>query len=143
MKIILSLIVIPGLVIGAYYFLSRPSYAPQPSPKTSTESSVSPTPTEREASPTAESPKEIKVEMKGLKFVPAVVRIKAGEKVKLTLTSDVTHTYTIDKLGLNFRLRGDEVKSFDLMVEKPGTYEVYCSIPSHKEGGMVGMLVVE
>lgn len=87
--------------------------------------------------------KEIKVSMARLRFDPSTVTIKAGEKVKLTLFSDVSHTYTIDRLGINFVVDGGQTKSFDLRVDEPGTYDVYCAIPGHKEVGMVGKLVVE
>lgn len=87
--------------------------------------------------------KEVKVSLAKLRFSPSTVTIKAGEKVKLTLSSDVSHTYTIDSLGINFVINGGQTQSFDLRVEKPGTYDVYCAIPGHREVGMVGKLVVE
>lgn len=38
---------------------------------------------------------------------------------------------------------GDETDSITFMASTPGTYEFYCTIPGHKESGMVGTLTVQ
>lgn len=143
MKGIMGLLVIVVLVAGGYYFLSRPTSAPAPSPKSSTESSVSSPAAEKETSPAAMVNREIAVAMVGLKFVPTTINVKAGEKVKLNLSSTGPHTFTVDALNINWVLNSGEFQTYDLMVDKKGSYPIYCATPGHKEAGMVGTLVVE
>jgi uncharacterized cupredoxin-like copper-binding protein len=53
-----------------------------------------------------------------------------------------THDFTIDDLGVHVVARSGE--SGSVTINAPaGSYEYYCSIPGHKQGGMVGTLVVE
>lgn len=74
-------------------------------------------------------------------------RAEAGE---LTIAFDnpasLQHDVRIESpdgqdLGGTEVISGDET-SFTIELD-PGTYEYYCSVPGHREGGMVGKLVVE
>jgi plastocyanin len=51
------------------------------------------------------------------------------------------HTFTIDKLGVNVALPVGGQKHITLNVPA-GTYTFYCSIPGHRQAGMVGTLTV-
>ena len=143
MKWLIGLMVL--LAVGGYFYFGKTSYSPPATPNQSSENLATPpaAPSGRQETPAASAAREIKVSMVKLRFDPSTVTVKAGEKIKLNLSSDVSHTYTIDKLGINFALEGGETKSFDLAVAEKGTYDVYCAIPGHKEVGMVGKLVVE
>ena len=154
-QLMIGLAVAIVVVLGAY-FLVRPTNAPQTTP------AVEVTPAESlevtpEASPTA-SPEAtgkeategsslegdtITLNMADLKFDPLTTTVKAGKSYKLTLVSKGPHTYTVDKLGINFVVASGETKTFDLKVDKKGTYDVYCATPGHKDAGMVGELVVQ
>ena len=51
------------------------------------------------------------------------------------------HDFSIDALGIHVTLNPGE--SGDGMINAPaGDYEYYCSIPGHKDAGMVGTLTV-
>lgn len=97
------------------------------------------------------------------------VRVKAGQKVRLTLinqTPYTLHDFTIDKSmpvrsvrmvkhpvdvdmghAYEYAVMVDATPNGTSIVEfiptQPGEYEFYCSIPGHREAGMVGKLIVE
>ena len=77
---------------------------------------------------------------------PSTIRIKAGEKVRLHLTSeDVAHGFLAPELGLESGpiVAGQE-KVLELTVSRPGVYTVYCNVfCSRRHGAMAGKLVVE
>ena len=155
----IGMAVVLVVVLGAY-LLVKPTNAPQTTPAievTPAAESMTEAPQATEAaSPTPEVGMEekiatetptpaaegISVTLTNLKFVPSNLTIKASKNYKLTIVSNGPHTYTIDKLGINFAVESGATKAFDLKVEKKGTYEVYCATPGHKEGGMVGKLIV-
>ncbi len=78
-------------------------------------------------------------------YTPSSFTIPADTDVSVTLTnSGVTpHNFTID----NPSVVSDDVQagqSTALTLNLPaGTYEFYCSIPGHRELGMVGTLTVQ
>jgi plastocyanin len=83
------------------------------------------------------------VEMVDLAFVPAELTIPADTDVTLVLpnTGAATHDFTIDALDVHVVARSGETATVTINAPA-GSYEYYCSIPGHKQGGMVGTLVV-
>ncbi|MFZ5827598.1 MAG: heavy metal translocating P-type ATPase [Bacillota bacterium] len=97
------------------------------------------------------------------------IRVKAGQKVRLTLVNEADHTihdFAIDKTMpvravRMIRQRPDadmgDAYLYAVMIDaaplstavvefiptRPGVYEFYCSVEGHREHGMVGRLVVE
>jgi len=156
---VIGMAVVLVVVLGAY-LLVKPTNAPQTTPTfevtPSAESVTEPEEVTGATSPTPEVGMEekiatetptpaaegISVTLANLKFVPSTLTVKAGKNYRLTIVSNGPHTYTIDKLGLNFAVESGATKAFDLKVDKKGTYNVYCATPGHKEAGMVGKLVV-
>ncbi|MDQ7848748.1 MAG: cupredoxin domain-containing protein [Armatimonadota bacterium] len=101
-----------------------------------------PTGEARPASPAGEQ--EVKITMTEFKFEPQTVEVKAGKvDFELVNAGTVEHSFVI--LGTDKRL--DSVspgQSGELEVElRPGTYQVECDIPGHKEAGMVMTIVVK
>lgn len=155
-QVVIGIAVVVVVILGAY-LLVRPTNAPQTTPAVEVpttiptevpQSSSSMSPTDIDKVATVEpsvmpTSNEIKVSLASLKFIPSVVRIKSGVSYKLTLDSKGPHTYSIDKLGINFVVGANETKTFDLKVTKKDTYNVYCATPGHTEAGMVGQLIVE
>lgn len=146
------------VVLGAY-ILVRPTNAPVTTPAEESVGAVEEMPTATpeimEATPTATPVEEkeattgsqpiaetLKVSLSNLKFSPSTLTIKAGKAYRLELTSKGPHTYTIDKLGISFVVPSGEAQTFDLLVSKKGTYNIYCATPGHQEAGMVGKLIV-
>ncbi|MGE0026003.1 MAG: plastocyanin/azurin family copper-binding protein [Thermoleophilia bacterium] len=78
-----------------------------------------------------------------LKYVESKLTAKAGEiTIKLTNASAVPHDVAIDGApGVS-----DEVQdggTAELTVNLPaGTYQYYCTVPGHRQAGMVGTLTV-
>jgi uncharacterized cupredoxin-like copper-binding protein len=99
-----------------------------------------------------------------LAFEPAEFAVPAGEEVTLRLTAGgaVGHDFVVEAAEAQGAAgdqsdEGRAVAAGDLAVahadpgqtvtgtfsiDRPGTYEVYCSIPGHREAGMAGTLTV-
>lgn len=75
-------------------------------------------------------------------FDPSYIEAGEGE-ITLTVVNEdaMPHDFTIDELGVHVGLEAGETKTFTFAAD-PGTYEFYCSIPGHREVGMVGELTV-
>jgi len=75
-------------------------------------------------------------------FTPSELDVTEGT-IELTLNNldAFPHDVTIDKLGVKLTVEANATvtESFDAT---PGVYEFYCSIPGHKDAGMVGTLTV-
>lgn len=85
----------------------------------------------------------IMVSMTEYAFDPETIEIDADTPVTITAVNDgiIEHDWTIDELSV--QIAADAGESATGTVTAPaGTYEVYCSIPGHRDAGMVGELVV-
>jgi len=111
---------------------------------------------------------EVRVEATEFAFGPATIEVTAGLPVTLTLANvgSVEHDLTVQEIPLAERSAAEgpmeghtmsaEAEQAQLHVAapagqpaeltftptQPGTYEFACSVPGHKEAGMIGTLVV-
>jgi nitrite reductase (NO-forming) len=78
------------------------------------------------------------------RFQPAEIRIKAGQNVNIALANRgaIIHDITIPALQVSLVAQPGQRVTAGLAAARPGTYEFYCSVPGHREAGMVGRLVV-
>lgn len=79
-----------------------------------------------------------------LKFVESTLTAKPGKiTIKLTNDSPVPHDVAIDGAsGVSDQVQ--DGKSAELTVDLPaGTYQYYCTVPGHRQAGMVGTLTVK
>lgn len=98
-------------------------------------------------------------------FVPDNITIPAGKMVELKLENmdGQEHDLQVDGLEVEMMSGGamdathesggpgmlavhtlaNETSSVVFMATKPGTYDFYCTLPGHKDAGMVGKLTVE
>jgi len=79
----------------------------------------------------------------GLAFAVTEVTAPAGE-ITLRSVNDQSVPHNIayeDTLGEVVTDGG--VSEITVTITEPGTYEYYCSVPGHREAGMVGTLTVE
>lgn len=77
-------------------------------------------------------------------FSPKTITVKQGETVKLNLVSDDSpHTFTINQLAVNQQFTYGKNAQVTFVASKKGTFQFYCAVPTHKENGMVGTLIVE
>jgi plastocyanin len=81
-----------------------------------------------------------------LRFAPSVVQARPGEVLRLRFANadGVTHDWSAPTVP-GAHVVAPAGRSSEVVFKAPaaGLYPVICTIPGHKEGGMVGMLIVE
>jgi probable HAF family extracellular repeat protein len=89
---------------------------------------------------------ELDVELADIRFVPTELSVPAGSTVILNLTNTGvgTHDFVIDVLGVNSGelAGGEQIQVTFTAPDEPGEFQFYCSVPGHKEAGMIGTLTV-
>ena len=92
----------------------------------------------------ANLPTAVTVETSEFKFNPASVQLPSGKKVTISLQNIgvVEHDFTVDALGIKVSAPAGKSATGEFTLDKPGTYDFYCSLPGHKEAGMHGTLSV-
>ena len=116
----------------------------------------------------AKSATDVTMEMTDFAYSPASITIPAGEPVTLTIKNagNIEHDFVVEKIDattdmlqdsgseahhahgekqnydLHVSANAGETSVLELTVSEPGTYEVFCSVPGHKEAGMIGKLNV-
>ncbi len=92
------------------------------------------------------------VEMGDLYFKPNTLTAKPGQTLEITLDNRgaLEHNFVLydtDGQRVLFEKEaiqpGQKVNISFKAPEKPGTYPFACTVPGHKEGGMVGTLTVQ
>jgi len=114
---------------------------------TASESTKAPTtatqPTKESAAPSIGT--AIDLSAVDISFSPKDLTIPANTDVSVTVTNNgvLQHNFVLDEAGVDSGLlNGGE--SATVIINLPaGTYQFYCSVPGHKEAGMVGTLIVE
>ncbi|MBF8289591.1 MAG: halocyanin precursor-like protein [Chloroflexi bacterium] len=78
-------------------------------------------------------------------FDPGTLEVAAGAKLTLTLANKGTieHDFTIDSLAIRLHAPVGQSPSVTTDAMAAGAYDFYCSIPGHKEAGMIGTLTVK
>ncbi len=82
---------------------------------------------------------------KEFSYDPATLTLKAGQGSTIVLKNagSIEHDLTVDEAGFKLTVASGNSADKELKVDKPGTYEFFCSVAGHKEGGMKGELTVE
>lgn len=77
-------------------------------------------------------------------FDPDVITVKKDDTVRITLNSvGGEHDLVIDEFNVVSEIVDDgESTTFEFTPDQVGEFEYYCSIGDHREGGMVGTLIV-
>lgn len=83
-----------------------------------------------------------------MRFNPETLTVKAGTAVKFTFRNGgiLPHDFITEGADQNVRLTnitGGRSGSGTFLANKPGTYNVVCVQPGHKEAGMTARIVVE
>ena len=87
--------------------------------------------------------REIAVTADALTFTPKVLQLRAGEDVTIMLTSeDIAHDLYVKGVGHIVHAAKGETAKGGLRIDRPGTYQFWCTVRGHKEGGMRGVLTV-
>ena len=82
-----------------------------------------------------------------MRFNPETIEVKAGQPVTISFKNAgvIAHDFITDGADKNARLvnvGGGRTQTATFEASKPGTYQVLCNQPGHKEAGMVGKIVV-
>ncbi len=162
--IILVIIVI--VLIGGIFVLNRPSSTDltpttvveiQPTTDTMIPSETTPAPTETvpvtssntilitPAPAMASAVKEFTVTGSNFSFSPNAIKVKKGDKVKITFkNAGGFHDLKIDEFGVaTSKIQDGTQETVEFTVDKTGAFEYYCSVESHRQMGMKGTLIVE
>lgn len=87
----------------------------------------------------------ITVEGANFSFIPNMITVKKGEKVKIVFKNvEGFHDFVIDELHVRtsqLNAGAEEVVEFTPM--EVGQFEFYCSVGKHRQMGMKGTLTVE
>ncbi len=109
------------------------------------------------------------VEMTSFAFAPDVLEVTVGDVVEIAIQNvePVLHDFTIDDIDadahvsylagtgqhahqepdveadVHFALTEPGTGVVHLRINEPGEFVFYCSVPGHREGGMVGTLIVQ
>jgi plastocyanin len=91
---------------------------------------------------------KITIEMGEYYYKPATITVSPGASVTVTLKNAGTlqHNFYCDQINPTESSLVDAGKSADFTFTAPsqaGTYDFWCSVPGHKELGMVGKLEVK
>jgi plastocyanin len=89
----------------------------------------------------------VKIGESEFKLTPADVSVKPGE-VTFEATNDGATTHNLEVEGPGEEQTTEDIApgesaSITVDMSKPGTYEMYCAIDSHREQGMEGEITVE
>lgn len=78
-------------------------------------------------------------------FKPNEIRVKKGDKVKITFTnSGSMHNLTLDEFNVNINgVAAGQSGTAEFVADKAGTFEYYCSVGRHRQMGQKGTLIVE
>ncbi len=119
------------------------------------------------ASTSAVPSTKIAIDLQDFVFAPASITIPANQPVTFTFTNSGSqeHDFVIEKISvtdvkmegsMEHHMMSDSASEYDLHIATPagstselsfvaaqaGTYKIFCSVPGHKDAGMVGELVV-
>ena len=91
-------------------------------------------------------PETITISGSEFKYEPAAISAKVGQSVTVTYTNTgkYPHNFVVDELGIKSQtIKPGETETFTFIPSKAGTFAFYCSLPNHREKGMVGTLSVQ
>lgn len=93
--------------------------------------------------PVAGAP-EIEVVARDFSFSPTEVTVPAGTTVNVVVVNDggLPHDVTIPAFGFGVAAVSGTRASASLTVGGAGRYELFCSVPGHRDAGMQGFLEV-
>jgi len=96
---------------------------------------------------TDEESGDVSIEVEGgsFYFKPNEIRVKVGDRVKITLNSvSIMHDFVIDELNVKSATApAGQSTTVEFMADKTGTFEYYCSVGNHRAQGQIGKLIVE
>jgi uncharacterized cupredoxin-like copper-binding protein len=88
--------------------------------------------------------KELVITATDFAFSPQNITISAQEYVKVTLVNSgkAEHDFEIEGANIHIHAMPGSKDSDVIRIDKPGIYKAVCTLPGHKESGMVTTLTV-
>ncbi len=82
---------------------------------------------------------------KAPRFDTQEIRVKQGDKVRINFeNTEGFHDWVIDEFNAHTaQIQAGQTDSVEFTADKKGTFEYYCSVPNHRNNGMMGKLIVE
>ncbi|MGH8930728.1 MAG: plastocyanin/azurin family copper-binding protein [Egibacteraceae bacterium] len=91
-----------------------------------------------------EGPPEVAIAASSFQFAPAELTLTAGEPVNIVMTStDTLHDLTIDARSFHLAAEPGQTAAGGLVIDEPGTYTAYCTVPGHRQAGMEATVIVQ
>jgi len=114
--------------------MNIPLSMPVPNPKTAP-NVVYPTPVPE---------KRMVVKAEEFSFFPNLLTVNTGENVQMTFVNDgkVEHDFEIVGTDVHVHAGPGSKKSITFSLKQPGEYKAICTIPGHREAGMISIIKV-
>lgn len=79
------------------------------------------------------------------RFVESNLDLKDGEVLGLFVINKdgIGHAFDVDSLGIHVQLPAESTTAIAIKPTGPGSLEFYCSIPGHRDAGMVGTITIK
>ena len=102
-------------------------------------------PTGSASGETEKNTQEFTVTGSNFKFEPSEIKVKTGERIKITFKPrEGSHDFIIDELNVATKKIGaNGFETVEFTVDKAGQFTYYCSVANHRAMGMKGTLIVE
>lgn len=79
-------------------------------------------------------------------YNPAAITVKKGEKVEVSLINKdagQNHTFVVTDMNVkSAQVLPGKTGTITFTASKTGTFDFFCDIPGHKDGGMLGKITV-
>lgn len=128
-----------GVRVVKHYTKATPA---QPAAVAPTEAVTSPS-----ASPSsAMAATEVTVEGNEFAFTPSTIAAKMGDTLKVTFknTGKYPHNFTVSDLNVKTKtIQPGESDTVEFTVAKAGSFKYICTVDSHADKGMTGILTVK
>lgn len=92
-----------------------------------------------------QSTKEFSITAKKWEFVPSIISVNKGDKVKLTVESiDVDHGFSIAEFGVKRTLKPGQTEIIEFTADQSGTFSFFCSVSCGSgHSSMKGTLIIK
>lgn len=154
----LTIVIILIIIIGGYILLRDTDRIEDrngvqtevPAPGTA-QGDVQETIVEEESEPEPEPQTEFKLRKINISgnefsFDPSSLILQRGERAEITFenTGNLPHNLTIEGTEIATKtIAGGKSDTIEFIALSSGTYTIFCSVPGHREAGMVGEFMVE
>lgn len=143
-KHIAIVVVVLLIAVGGYFFL-RGDRQSSTSALISAPTAVSEKVKKPTGAPTA-GVTEINVVGTEFSFNPSRIRVRAGERIKITFKNNgrAPHNFILEGLDIGTKIIGaGQIDVVEFVAPASGTYTFFCSVAGHRTAGMKGSLKVE